>query len=114
MTLEELKEKLMMQAFDYDDPKNNYKKFVRLYFNGSAIEFELCDDFLPDQNYYSIALFKSMIAVGKPNGMPVFEFCHAKTPNEEVILIRLKGEKAYAYYDFSHHPFHGKYLSSPM
>ncbi|HEY0091176.1 MAG TPA: hypothetical protein VGB43_01705 [Flavobacterium sp.] len=110
ISLDSLKTEIAKKGGGTTFENDNYKYFIHLKEESSGITFTIEDEFVPDENYYSIPLFRAMLEIHKPN--PEEFEVSMSTKVSDVIVVRVYGGAAYAYYDFSQNPFVP--VSSPL
>ncbi|MDR6966137.1 hypothetical protein J2X31_000130 [Flavobacterium arsenatis] len=84
----------------------NYNKYTTINISSSnVLSFSMTNNFLFDQNCFSVPLFRSIVDKYSLKNSSIFEFATASVNNHKIVIFRVKDTSGhYNYYDYSQIP----------
>lgn len=104
MTLSQIKTQIANNGGNFTT--TNYNKYTTINISSSnVLSFGMTNNFLFDQNCFSVPLFRSIVDKYSLKNSSIFEFATASLNNHRIIIFRVKDTAGhYNYYDFSQIP----------
>lgn len=104
LTLSQIKTQITNNGGNFNT--TNYNKYTSINIsNGNVLNFSMIDNFLFDQNCFSVPLFRSIVDKYSLKNSSVFQFATATVNKKNIVFFRVKDVAGlYNYYDFSQIP----------
>lgn len=104
MTLAQIKTQISTNGGNFTT--TNYNKYTSINISSSNIlTFSMVDNFIFNQNCFSVPLFRSIVHKYNLKNSSVFQFATATVNKKDIILFRVKDtDGLYNYYDLSQTP----------
>ena len=83
----------------------NYNKYTSININSSnVLTFSMVDNFVFNQNCFSVPLFSSIVDKYNLKNSSVFQFATATIKQKNIIIFRIKADGMFHYYNLSQTP----------
>ncbi|MFY0481829.1 hypothetical protein ACI6PS_04425 [Flavobacterium sp. PLA-1-15] len=83
----------------------NYNKYTSININSSnVLTFSMVDNFVFNQNCFSVPLFRSIVDKYNLKNSSVFQFATATIKQKNIIIFRIKSDGMFHYYNLSQTP----------